>query len=171
MAASKDSHWYLGATPSKKSVQRVKTKIGDVLKPGNMGAWPTVRDRLNRLLIGWSAYFGYGTRLQAYRAINHYVYDGVRHFLVRRHNVQARHAPILPCRCVRGTWVCCADQVVRKHLARTGASIHVASGRRHCRFCRFDERGGETERPWAATAPFLDSTEREFEAGEHSIRH
>jgi RNA-directed DNA polymerase len=86
----KDGHWYLGASPSKKSVQRVKTKIGDVLKPGNMGAWPAVRDRLNRLLIGWSAYFGYGTRLQAYRAIDHYVYDGVRHFLVRRHNVQGR---------------------------------------------------------------------------------
>jgi RNA-directed DNA polymerase len=86
----KDGHWYLGASPSKKSVQRVKTKIGGVLKPGNMGAWPTVRDRLNRLLVGWSAYFGYGTRLQAYRAIDHYVYDRVRHFLVRRHNVQGR---------------------------------------------------------------------------------
>ena len=86
----KDGHWYLGASPSKKSVQRVKTKIGGVLKPGNMGAWPTVRDRLNRLLIGWSAYFGYGTRLQAYRAIDQYVYDRVRHFLVRRHNVQGR---------------------------------------------------------------------------------
>jgi len=86
----KDGHWYLGASPSKKSVQRVKTKIGGVLKPGNMGAWPTVRDRLNRLLIGWSAYFGYGTRLQAYRAIDQYVYDHVRHFLVRRHNVQGR---------------------------------------------------------------------------------
>jgi RNA-directed DNA polymerase len=86
----KDGHWYLGASPSKKSVQRVKTKIGDVLKPGNMGAWPTVRDRLNRLLIGWSAYFGYGTRLQAYRAIDHHVYEDVRHFLVRRHKVQGR---------------------------------------------------------------------------------
>jgi RNA-directed DNA polymerase len=86
----KDGHWYLGASPSKKSVQRVKTKIGGMLKPGNMGAWPTVRDRLNRLLIGWSAYFGYGTRLQAYRAIDHYVYDHVRHFLVRRHNVRGR---------------------------------------------------------------------------------
>lgn len=86
----KDGHWYLGASPSKKSVQRVKTKIGGVLKPGNMGAWPIVRDRLNRLLIGWSAYFGYGTRLQAYRAIDQYVYDHVRHFLVRRHNVQGR---------------------------------------------------------------------------------
>ena len=86
----KDGHWYLGASPSKKSVQRIKTKIGDLLKPGNMGAWPVVRHRLNQLLIGWSAYFGYGTRLQAYRAIDHHVYDRVRHFLARRHKVQGR---------------------------------------------------------------------------------
>ncbi|MCQ4188029.1 group II intron reverse transcriptase/maturase [Methylocystis suflitae] len=86
----KDGHWYLGASPSKKSVQRVKTKVGELLTPGNKGAWPVVRDRLNRLLIGWSAYFGYGTRLQAYRAVDNHVYDRVRHFLVRRHNVQGR---------------------------------------------------------------------------------
>jgi len=49
-----------------------------------------VRDRLNRLLVGWSAYFGYGTRLQAYRAVDHHVYDRVRHFLARRHKVPGR---------------------------------------------------------------------------------
>src|SRR3954471_6126364 len=27
----KDGHWYLGASPSKKSVQRIKTKVGDIL--------------------------------------------------------------------------------------------------------------------------------------------
>ena len=86
----KDGHWYLGASPSKKSVQRIKTKIGDMLIPGNKGAWPTVRDRLNRLLVGWSAYFGYGTRLQAYRAVDHHVYDRVRHFLARRHKAPGR---------------------------------------------------------------------------------
>jgi hypothetical protein len=40
--------------------------------------WPDVRDRLNRLLRGWSAYFGYGTRPPAYRAIDNHVYDRVR---------------------------------------------------------------------------------------------
>ncbi|HKN28331.1 MAG TPA: hypothetical protein VJY34_10795, partial [Roseiarcus sp.] len=40
---------YLGASPSRKSVQRIKDKIGDLLKPGEKGAWPSVRDRLNRL--------------------------------------------------------------------------------------------------------------------------
>jgi RNA-directed DNA polymerase len=86
----KDGHWYLGASPSKKSVQRIKTKIGDLLARGNVQAWPAVSRQLNRLLVGWSAYFGYGTRLQAYRAIDHHVYDRVRHFLVRRHKVQGR---------------------------------------------------------------------------------
>jgi len=86
----KDGHWYLGACPSKKSVQRIKTKIGDMLRSRNKGPWPDVRARLNRLLAGWSAYFGYGTRLQAYRAVDNHVYDRVRCFLVRRHKVQGR---------------------------------------------------------------------------------
>jgi RNA-directed DNA polymerase len=86
----KDGHWYLGASPSKKSVQRFKTKVSELLVPGNKGSWLDVRDRLNRLLRGWSTYFGYGTRLLAYRAIDRHVYDHVRHFLVRRHKVQGR---------------------------------------------------------------------------------
>jgi RNA-directed DNA polymerase len=86
----KDGHWYLGASPSTKSVQRLKTKVGELLVPGNKGPWPVVRDQLNRLLRGWSTYFSYGTRLSAYRAIDNHVYDRVRHFLVRRHKVQGR---------------------------------------------------------------------------------
>jgi RNA-directed DNA polymerase len=86
----KDGHWYLGASPSKKSAQRLKTKVGELLVPGNKGAWPEVRDRLNRLLRGWSTYFSYGTRLQAYRAIDQHVYDRVRNFLVKRHKVPGR---------------------------------------------------------------------------------
>jgi len=86
----KDGHWYLGASPSKKSVQRIKTKIGDLLAPGNKEPWPVVCTRLNRLLRGWSAYFGYGTRLSAYRAVDNYVYDRVRGFLRKRHKVQSR---------------------------------------------------------------------------------
>src|SRR4029077_7961959 len=77
----KDGHWYLGASPSKKSVQRFKIKVSELLVPGNNGSWLEVRDQLNRLLRGWSTYFGYGTRLLAYRAIDRHVYDHVRHFL------------------------------------------------------------------------------------------
>jgi len=88
----KDGHWYLGASPSKRSVQRLKTKVSDLLGSGNKAPWSEVRDRLNRLLLGWSAYFGYGTRLQAYRAVDNHVYDRVRAFLRKRHKVQGRGA-------------------------------------------------------------------------------
>ena len=98
----KDGHWYLGASPSKKSVLRLKAKVSDILVPGNIGAWPEVRDRLNRLLRGWSTYFGYGTRLPAYRAVDNHVYDRVRHFLVRRHKVPSHGTRRFPREAVFG---------------------------------------------------------------------
>jgi RNA-directed DNA polymerase len=76
---------YLGAAPSKKSVQRIKTKVGDLLSPGEKGAWPKVAQRLNRLLGGWSAYFSHGSVAAAYSAVNNHVEDRVRNFLRRRH--------------------------------------------------------------------------------------
>jgi RNA-directed DNA polymerase len=86
----KDGHWYMGASPSPKSVQRLKGKVGEILVPGNQAPWPLVRAQLNGLLRGWSAYFGYGTRLLAYRAVDNHVYERVRGFLVRRHKVPSR---------------------------------------------------------------------------------
>jgi RNA-directed DNA polymerase len=76
---------YLGAAPSKRSVQRIKTKVGDLLSPGEKGAWPKVVARLNRLLGGWSAYFSHGSVAAAYSAVNNHVEDRVRGFLRRRH--------------------------------------------------------------------------------------
>ena len=86
----KDGHSYLGASPSKKSVARIKQKVGDLLVPSNVGSWEELRDRLNQILRGWSAYFSYGTRTTAYRAVDNYVYQCVRHFLRRRHQVSSR---------------------------------------------------------------------------------
>jgi RNA-directed DNA polymerase len=99
----KDGHWYLGASPSTKSVLRLKARVSDILVPGNTGAWPEVRDRLNRLLRGWSTYFGYGTRVPAYRAVDNHVYDRVRHFLVRRHKVPSHGTRRFPREAVFGT--------------------------------------------------------------------
>ena len=81
---------YLGASPSEKSVKRVKVKVNDILVPGNMKPWPDVRDQLNRLLRGWSAYFCHGTQRRACKAVDHHVVDRVRHFLCRRHKVPGR---------------------------------------------------------------------------------
>ena len=86
----KDGRRYLGASPSRKSVQRVKDKVGELLQPRHVGTWPEVRDQLNRILRGWSGYFSHGTRLAAYTAIDRHVHDRVRHFLARRHKVPGR---------------------------------------------------------------------------------
>src|ERR1700687_268452 len=86
----KNGQLYLGASPSKKSVARLRQKVGDLLRRHNVAPWPEVRDQLNRILRGWSNYFGYGTRLMAYRAVDHYVYDRVRYFLRHRHKVSSR---------------------------------------------------------------------------------
>jgi len=82
--------WYLGASPSKKSVHRVKEKVSDLLVPGNKGPWEEVRARLNRTLRGWSAYFSYGALASAYEGVDQHVYDRARHFLRQRHKVQGR---------------------------------------------------------------------------------
>ncbi len=36
----KDGHWYLGASPSKTSVARLKPKVRRLLRPGNQAPWP-----------------------------------------------------------------------------------------------------------------------------------
>jgi RNA-directed DNA polymerase len=86
----KDGHWYLGASPSKKAVARIKEKVGQLLMPRNTGTWAEVRNRLNQILRGWLAYFSYGTRVAAYDVVDNYVYESVRHFLRRRHQVPSR---------------------------------------------------------------------------------
>ena len=77
-------------SPSRKSVQRIKGRVGEILVTSKIAPWGAVRDRLNQLLRGWAAYFAYGTRLMAYRAADNHVYAAVRGFLTRRHKVSSR---------------------------------------------------------------------------------
>jgi RNA-directed DNA polymerase len=86
----KDGHWYLGAAPAQKAVQRVKGGIRQILRPGNQAPWEMIVVDLNSVLRGWAHYFSYGTRWLAYRAVDHYVYERVRDFLRRRHKVPSR---------------------------------------------------------------------------------
>jgi RNA-directed DNA polymerase len=80
---------YIGYSPSKKSVARIKEKVGDLLVPSNVAPWKEVSKRLNQVLGGWRAYFGCGAKSKAYRAVDEHVYDKVRHFLRRRHKVSS----------------------------------------------------------------------------------
>lgn len=81
---------YTAAMPSKTSTKRVKRKVRALLRPGEKGAWPDVRDRLNALLRGWCSYFSYGTTQIAFRGVERNVYNRVRYFLVQRHKMSSR---------------------------------------------------------------------------------
>jgi len=141
-----NGYWYLSASPSKKSVQRLKTKVGNLLVPGNNEPWPEVRDTLNSSLLGWSNYFCHGTRRQAFRSVDRYVYERVRDFLARRHKVAGR-----------GTHRFSLDVVYGQHgllrlerLPLTAPLVltvkSVGEPDALIGHVRFDERGWETER-------------------------
>jgi RNA-directed DNA polymerase len=78
---------YIGYSPSKKSVSQMKRSVGEHLPPGKNRPWEEVRDRLNRQLRGWKAYFELGSTARVYRAVDEYVEERVRHFPRRRHKV------------------------------------------------------------------------------------
>jgi RNA-directed DNA polymerase len=86
----KDGRRYLGASPSKKSVARLKPRISAILRRGNNAPWGEICVELNRVLKGWSGYFDHGTCTPAYRAIDNHVMTRVRRFLVKRHKVPSR---------------------------------------------------------------------------------
>jgi RNA-directed DNA polymerase len=93
---------YLGASPSKKSLKRLKAKVHDLLRPGEVGAWQDVRGELNALLRGWAAYFCYGSLTPAYRAVDGYVCARVQQFLARRHKLPGHGYRRFPWRVVFG---------------------------------------------------------------------
>jgi len=81
---------YVGYSPSKKSVARLKRNVGEYLTPGNKRPWEEVRERLNQKLRGWRGYFGVGSTAKAYRALDEYVEERVRNFLRKRHKVPSQ---------------------------------------------------------------------------------
>ena len=140
-----NGHEYLGASPSKKSVSKLRQKVGDLLVPRNVAPWTEVRDRLNRVLRGWSNYFGYGTRLMAYRAVDWYVYNGVRSFLRRRHKVPSRGSTRYSDAVVFGKrWACCDCGMCTLGPFRELAVKSVGKPDAGNPHVRFDERGRET---------------------------
>jgi RNA-directed DNA polymerase len=82
--------WFIGTSPSKKSVQRLKDKVAAILVPGNMRPWEGVRDTLNRLVRGWCGYFSPGSHYATDRVVEAHLYDHVRNFLARRHKLPTR---------------------------------------------------------------------------------
>jgi RNA-directed DNA polymerase len=108
--------WYLGASPSKKSVQRLKDKVSEILVPSNVGSWTEVRTQLNRSLRGWCGYFAYGSHYASDKVIEQHLYDRVRNFLARRHKVPSRGT-----RRIRADYVFGELGVLRPRFARPHA--------------------------------------------------
>lgn len=110
--------WFIGASPSKKSVQRLKDKVGAMLVPGNMGTWVEVCGSLNRLLRGWCGYFSPGSHYATDRVIEAHVYDRVRNFLARRHKMPSRSIGPFRMEAVFGEL-----GVARPHLCRRSGAM------------------------------------------------
>jgi RNA-directed DNA polymerase len=86
----RDGKAYLGASPSPKSVARLRQNVRDHLTTSHNRPWPEIRDGLNAILRGWDGYFCHGTRWKTHRAINAHVVQSVRGFLVRRHKAPSQ---------------------------------------------------------------------------------
>ena len=117
----KNGKWYLGASPSKKSMQRFKTKVGDRLVPANVAPWEDIRDELNSMLLGWSHYFSYGATAGAYKHVDWHVYQRARDFLTRRHKVQGRGTARFSCDVVYGELgLIRLERLPRSHVPAVG---------------------------------------------------
>jgi Group II intron, maturase-specific domain/Reverse transcriptase (RNA-dependent DNA polymerase) len=150
---------YIGNSPSMKSVARIKEKVGDLLVPSNVAPWEEVCERLNRKLRGWRAYFGRGATAKAYRAVDAHVYDCVRHFLRRRHQVSSQGTCQFPEERVFGSLGVARLQGPMGARSLSLRMKPVGKPDAGNPPVRFDERGWETGRAMLlAPAPILDAT-------------
>jgi RNA-directed DNA polymerase len=93
---------YTGYSPSEKSLNRIREKVGEHLKPNNVAPWEEVRDQLNLKLKGWRQYFKQGSPWQAFAMVDQHVEERVRHFLRRRHKVSSRGIRQFPAKRIFG---------------------------------------------------------------------
>ena len=81
---------YLGATPSKKAIARLRAAVRGHLHRGNKAPWSEVAQALNRTLRGWANYFKYGTVQGVRQKLDWYVHERVQAFLRRRRKLPSR---------------------------------------------------------------------------------
>jgi RNA-directed DNA polymerase len=83
---------YPGVMPSKKALHRVKHNVRECRKRTNGQPLPEVVAPLNHKLRGWATYFRYGSVLRTRQNLDAFVYQRMRGFLRRRHQLQNRGA-------------------------------------------------------------------------------
>ena len=83
---------YLNVFPSKKALVRERAKLREIVNSRrNHVPVPVLIAEVNRQLLGWASYFGYGYPRMAFRAINNYVRERLVRHLRRRS--QRRYRP------------------------------------------------------------------------------
>ena len=81
---------YLNVEPSAKAQKRVREKIRQIVNSGNKQPIPEMVRSVNRLLVGWSNYFGFGYPRKAFRRVNYYVRDRLARHMRRRSQRRCR---------------------------------------------------------------------------------
>lgn len=80
-----NSDRYLHVGPSRKSMVRVRTKLRELTAPRLcFKPTPVIVADVNRLLAGWSQYFGYGHPRRAFAAVNYQAFNRLSIHLRRR---------------------------------------------------------------------------------------
>ena len=84
--SAKTGRAYLGAQPSKKSIQRVKAAISEAThKRTLLMESEEVVQHLNRVLRGWGHYFSLGPVSKAYKAIENHTTSRLRRWIYLKH--------------------------------------------------------------------------------------
>jgi RNA-directed DNA polymerase len=91
MTSKLNGQRYVGAAPAAKAVERLRTRLRQILHRGNVAPWAEVRKDLNRTLRGWANYFSYGSVGRVYEAVNWIVLERARYFLRKRHRVSTQN--------------------------------------------------------------------------------
>jgi len=96
--SAKTGKRYLGTRPSPKSMQALRSKIQTITRRSTTCLTIAVTvERLNCLLRGWANYFCLGPIWKAYRAVDGYVSERLRHWLCLQRKVRSRTRSRTPC--------------------------------------------------------------------------
>ncbi len=80
-------HW-----PSKKSMNRLRMKVREVLDPRTTLLWAidTILERLNPILRGWMNYYKYGNSSKKFAQIDRYIQEKLALWWSKKHNKSGR---------------------------------------------------------------------------------
>ena len=86
------SRWFCYCWPSQKSMQRIRDKVKAAIGRDHRPSVQEKLDRLNPILRGWSAYFGWLNSAQHFRKVDQYVTWKLRLWLQAKHRADGERS-------------------------------------------------------------------------------